>query len=220
MLVDELLVASNHLLTPESSLQDLLDFCFEHQTTEAPIAGTEGKLGLIPFDLFEQSEQKNTSLAGFLQDSLPVSLGEDDTIYSALGKLIKEDVSCLPVLDVNGSYRGVVTNKALMTELDRLMGLKEIGSMLTLIMAPSNYSLQEIARIVEINDGKVLNLYAHVDSTSKKLFVTLKVNLVDIKHVVATFRRFGYELLVHETDSDEDAGLTDRYQNLMRYLGI
>ena len=81
-----------------------------------------------------------------------------------------------------------------------------------------DYSLAEIARLVESNDAKII----HSDITSlgenDKIRVTIKVNKSDLSRIIQTFNRFGYHITAsfHKDEYAED--LRKRYDSFLRYL--
>ena len=50
--------------------------------------------------------------------------------------------------------------------------------------------------------------------------LTLKINKEDLKHVVATLERFGYDVKSSFYESEFLDNLTDSYDSLMRYLNV
>ena len=81
----------------------------------------------------------------------------------------------------------------------------------------NDYSMSEIAQIIESNSGKLLGLYI----SEKKdwiVQVTLKIVSEDINEVMHTFRRYDYKIISsHENDVYlED--LKNRSEYLQKYL--
>ncbi|MCK4408396.1 MAG: CBS domain-containing protein, partial [Bacteroidales bacterium] len=84
----------------------------------------------------------------------------------------------------------------------------------------NDYSLTEIAQIVESNGAKVLSLYvtSHPDST--KIEVTLKINKIDILPVLQTFNRYNYIVKASYSEKENLDDLRERFESLMNYLNI
>jgi len=83
-----------------------------------------------------------------------------------------------------------------------------------------DYSLHEIARLVEANDAKVLSVYTRTLPDSARVEVTLKINREEISDVLRSFDR--YELFVKSTyqGSKLHEDLRGRYEELMRYINL
>lgn len=131
------------------------------------------------------------------------------------------NLSIVPVVNDKRQYLGMITAPNLIKSFYVAAGINNPGGIIVLEINEKDYTLTEIAHIVESNDAKILDLYVtgHPDST--KLDVTLKINRIDLGPVLQTFFRFNY--IVKATWSHEDAyneGLKDRFDALMNYLNI
>ncbi len=101
-----------------------------------------------------------------------------------------------------------------------ITNIHEPGSIVVLEMNQVDYSLQQIARIVEGNDGKVLSVYSHTLPGTTRMEVTLKINREDISDILQSFER--YEILVKTTyqGSRFHDDLRGRYEELMRFINL
>ena len=98
---------------------------------------------------------------------------------------------------------------------------QEASCVIQLEMGAYDYSLSEIARIVEDEDAKILGLT--VDSIPEdpgRIMVTLLVNRADCGAVVKSFYRYNYNVINTFSSPDEDNDLRDRYALLMRYMSV
>ena len=95
------------------------------------------------------------------------------------------------------------------------------GGIIVLELIERDYSLSQIAQIVESNNVKVLSMYITSPPGSTKLEVTLKVNARDLVSVIRTFERYNYEVKTWVTDNDSmDRFYSERFDLLMKYLNI
>ena len=84
-----------------------------------------------------------------------------------------------------------------------------------------DYSLSQIAQIVESNNIKVLSLYITSPPDSTRLEVTLKVNSTDLASLIRTFERYNYDVKTWITSDDSmDRFYSERFDLLMKYLNI
>jgi hypothetical protein len=95
------------------------------------------------------------------------------------------------------------------------------GGIIVLEMIERDYSLSQIAQIVESNNVKVLSMYISSPSDSTRLEVTLKVNTTDLLALIRTFERYNYEVKTWVTTNDSiDRFYSERFDLLMKYLNI
>jgi len=120
------------------------------------------------------------------------------------------------------SYYGSITRNDLSIKMAELFSGTEPGGIIVLEVTDINYSLTQIAQIVEGNDAKILSLYIHKPSPiSKELDITLKVNKVDLSGILQTFTRYDYEIKATYMDESQIKDFyDDRYDLFMKYINI
>jgi len=97
----------------------------------------------------------------------------------------------------------------------------EQSCVIQLEMGAYDYSLSEIARIVEDEDAKILGLT--VDSIPEdpgRIMVTILVNRADCGAVMKSFYRYNYNIINTFSSPDENSDLRERYALLMRYMNV
>lgn len=146
---------------------------------------------------------------------------ENQHIYEVIEMASRLSLSIVPVLDHKNHYKGVVTQSDLIHYFADFAALKEPGAIIVLDMSIHDYSLSQIAQIVEGNDAKILSMYISSHSASTRIEVTLKINRNDLTSIIQTFNRYNY--IIHSTfmDHDDMEGLYEnRYESFMKYLSI
>jgi acetoin utilization protein AcuB len=131
-------------------------------------------------------------------------------------------VSLVPVLGPDHTYLGSITRTDLAFRLTELFSSNEPGGIIVLELTEINYSLSQIAQIIEGNDARILSLYIHKPSpSSKELDVTIKVNVVDLSGIIQTFARYDYLIKATYMDQSQIKSLMDdRYDQFMKYINI
>jgi hypothetical protein len=124
------------------------------------------------------------------------------------------------VVDEKQMLAGCVSCESLMTHLAGESSVAEPGGIIVLEIKAINYSLAEISRIVESNSAVILHSYVTPRADREKILVTIKVNKIDLKEVIATFERFEYDIVAVFHISDHEEGLRERYESLMLYLNV
>lgn len=142
-------------------------------------------------------------------------------IYEVASVMSGLKLSLVPVLDLKHGYMGVISVMDLSQKFANLVAVNEPGGIIVLELTPIDYSLSQIAQIVESNDAKVLSLYTYKEEDSKGLMVTLKVNQVDLSPLIQTFVRYDYSIRAVFMDESILSNMyDDRYNQLMKYMNI
>lgn len=190
----------------------------EYKMTHLPVVENNKLLGLISDTAvyeIDDHEKPLREMREHLQQSFVV---QDRHVYDLVKAAADFQLSAVPILDMNGDYVGVVSIYCLVRELSKISAVNDPGAIIVLEVPEKDYSLSEIARIVESNDARIIS--ANVTSTpdSTKMDVTLKINRDSVDGILQTFSRYDY--IVSASYQREGFGdtLRDRYDELMRYL--
>lgn len=97
----------------------------------------------------------------------------------------------------------------------------EQACLIQLEMGSYDYSLSEIARIVEDDDAKIIALCMEgIEGEPGRIMVNILVNKSDCASLVQSFYRYNYNVANTYSSPDEGSDLLDRYSLLMRYMNI
>jgi acetoin utilization protein AcuB len=200
--------------------EQAINWMQEFNVNHLPIVNNEQFLGLISEDdildmndLFEPIGNHQLSLfRPFVKNTMH--------IYEVIKVASELHLTIIPVVDENEVYVGVITIQSLVEFFGSLNGIKEAGGIVVLEMNKSDYSLSEIARLVESNDALILSNYVSAHTETTKIEVTLKLNISDLKHVIATFERFNYTVAGSFQETEYYDQLKDRFDSLMNFLNI
>ena len=106
-----------------------------------------------------------------------------------------------------------VDTKAMAEEIKKFLESKKFDLV--------DYSLAEISRYVEENNAKIISSTLSEDSMDKgKIKLTLKINQLDLKRIVATLERFNYRVIARYQETKQEDGERDKIDMLLRYLDI
>ncbi|MBR5643163.1 MAG: CBS domain-containing protein [Salinivirgaceae bacterium] len=145
---------------------------------------------------------------------------DNQHIIEAMQPFAENNLSVLPVLDVEDKYLGVITLPDLSHELAQMMAAEK-GAIIVLEMSVRDYSLSQISQIVEGNDTKIVSLFVQNQSKTDNIYVTIKFNRTDISPVIQTFERYSYRIVqVFSSDREIDTMLEDRYNSFMKFMSI
>lgn len=215
-LISELIPPLKTSDTGESALLWMEEFKVAH----LPIVNNVDFLGLISeSDILDMNSPAEAIGAHHLS-LFRAFVYDYQHIYDVLRALSTNKLSLIPVLDDKERFLGNIHLNDLLTHFAEMASMKEPGGLIVLELNVNDYSLSEIARIVESNDAKILSLFisSHTDST--KLEVTIKINRTDLSAVLQTFSRFNYSVKAsfHESSIEDD--LHDRFDALMRFMDL
>jgi len=95
------------------------------------------------------------------------------------------------------------------------------GGIIVLEMNANDYSLAQIARIVEDNDAKIMSSHVASITNSDKIKLTLKINQTDLTSIIRSFMRFDYTIKASFQGYNryEDV-LRKNYDQFMLYLNV
>ncbi len=141
-------------------------------------------------------------------------------LYDIMRLVVNHNLTVIPVLDENEEYVGLITVEDLIRKLADTGSITHPGGVLILSMAPRDYSLSEISRLIEAENTTILSSFISSPYGNDQLELTLKLNKEDLKHVIATLERFGYDIKSAFYESEIIDTLQDRYEGLMRYLDV
>lgn len=147
-----------------------------------------------------------------------ISVLPADHLLDVLKTASEYRLSLVPVVNAANEYLGSIAMEDLLNGLSQYQSVSNPGAIVVLEMRDNDYSLQQIARIVEENDAKILS--TNITSTGEhgRVEVNLKINREDINPILQSFNRFGYEVKASYQEPAYTEDIKKRYEELMRYL--
>ncbi len=131
----------------------------------------------------------------------------------------KSDTNLVPVLDDKNNYLGYYELEDVIRFLQETPFLKEEGGTIILKKAVDQFSMSQVAQIVESNNAKVLGLFIS-DIANKKVEITLKISQSGMNDIIQTFRRYEYEIVSEHQEDSYLNSLKERSDYLDKYLNI
>lgn len=152
--------------------------------------------------------------------TLEVFFTKTDSIWlEVLEVFAKNHTDLVPVLDQNNTYVGYYMIEDIMSFFHQTPFLKEQGRIIKVKKGISDYSMGQIAQIVESNNGKLLGLFIS-ESDNENVEVTIKITLGAINEIIQTFRRYNYEITSEHNEDDYINNLKERSDYLDKYLNM
>jgi acetoin utilization protein AcuB len=220
MITKEFLSETIAPLNPSDTAAFALGIMDEFKISHLPIVQDQNFIGLISdtdiynLNNFDEPVVNHTLSLG------QVYVTENQHIYDAIKIFSTLSLSVLPVVTENHQYLGIINQSDLINHLAGIFAINNPGGVIILEINEKDYSLTEIAKIIESNDAKVLSLSITSFPDSTKLEVTLKLNRMDIESVLQTFNRYNYSVKASFSENSNIEGLKERFDSLMKYLNI
>ncbi len=202
--------------TGSTALHWMEDF----KLTELPIVNNSKFLGLISESDILDLNDPEAPIGNHKLSLERVSVNQYEHIYEVLQKISNLKLSLIPILDDEGNYLGVISLPILIESISSLAAIKDIGGILQLELNVNDYSLSEIASIVESNEAKILSSYIHTHEDSTKMDVTIKINKTDLSAIIQTFERYNYTIAASFHKSEAGDELKKRYDAFIHYLNM
>jgi hypothetical protein len=139
-------------------------------------------------------------------------------LFDVMKLIVDSNLTVVPVVDQHNKYLGLITLENIVKHFAETVAITQPGGILVLEMNPRDYSLAEIARLVESENTKILSCFLSSPYGDERIELTLKLSRQDLKHVIATLSRFGYEVKSSFYESEYLDDLKSRYDALMKYL--
>lgn len=219
MLARELISKVVPPLRPNDEVARALAWMDEFKVSHLPVVDGQEFLGLISEDNILDGEKDDTVIAS--KDVFNRScVLESQHIYSVIRKLTATDLSVIAVLDANDRYLGCITLSELVTKFEELAVINQPGGIIVLNLNKNDYSLAQVAHVVESNNAKILSSYVFERQETSKLELTLKVNREEVGSIIQSLERYGYEVIAYFQESTHLEDLKGRYDELMRYINI
>jgi acetoin utilization protein AcuB len=207
-------------LRPQDAPGLALDWMEEFKVSHLPVVEQGRLVGLVKEHELEERSDAGGTVAELMERVEVPHVRGGQHIYEVMKLFCERGLSVVPVLDDMGSYLGSITEHEALMKLSQVVNIAEIGSIVVLEMNQVDYSLHEIARIVEGNGARVLSVYTHGVPDSVRVEVTLKINREDISDILQSFDRYEYFVKSTYQGSRFHDDLRNRYDELMRVMNL
>ena len=221
MLAKELISDVVPSLRTSDSGQKALYWMDIFRISHLPIVNNEDFLGLISDKDIYDANMAEDPIGNHNLSLFSPFVTEEQHVYEVIELASRLNLSIVPVLDHNNHYKGAITLNDLIHYFGDFSAVKEPGGIIVLDMNVHDYSLSQIAQIVEGNDARILSLYIRSHSDSTRMELTLKINRNDLTSIIQTFTRYNYTIHSTFMDHDDmDSLYENRYEMFMKYLSI
>ncbi|HYV92477.1 MAG TPA: CBS domain-containing protein [Chitinophagales bacterium] len=192
----------------------------EFHVLHLPIVNENQLLGLI-----SEEDILNTHGVEEAIGSLPLSfmrpfIKDHEHLFEVMKVASEFRLTAIPVIDNDENYLGVITRDELLNYFALETGILEPGGIIVIEVNVKDYTLADVARIIEQHEAKILGSFAKTNEESNKVQITIKINHTDLQPIIASLARYNYVVKETFTEPEYFDNLKERYDSLMNYLNI
>lgn len=215
-LISEIIPPIKFSETGEKALSWMNEFRVSH----LPVVERNEYIGLISEnDIYDMPDPK-VKLKDYFTNLPKPFIYSDRHVYEILKLIADHRITVVPILYENNEYAGCTDLLYLMSQITAINSIKEVGGILVLEMNQHDYTMAEIARIIEENNAKILSSYITSVPDSTQIEVTVKINTTDLDRIIQTFNRYDYTIKASYQKGRFQEDLKKRYDELMNFLNM
>ena len=222
MLAKELLNIDFTPLDPDKPVSAALAKMDAWQTTAVPVVDpVSGKiLGQVNFNDIADLPDESVPIST-LDLHAPNCVFETQHIFEVARKMLQHEVRLLPVVDVDNRFTGIIEKKHVLEAFSDLLNITTQGSVITVEIHKSDFTLSELVHLIETEGARILGLTVGKSRENESiLHVSIKLNLTDTSAVTSSLQRHGYQSITENRYDLIQTDLSSRADELIRYLDV
>jgi len=207
-------------LRPQDEIGRALDWMEEFKVAHLPVVDGQRLVGVAQDAVLVDQYDAQAPVQRVMEQVEVPFVHAGQHVYDVVRLFSERNLSVVPVLDDQGMYLGCINEHEALRQLAELTNVREPGSIVVLEMNQIDYSLHQLAGLVESNGARVLSAFSSAVPDSTRMAVTLKINRDDISDILRSFER--YDIMVRSTyqGSKLQDDLMQRYEELLRYMNL
>ncbi len=206
---------------PSLKLTDSVEYALimmeDFSVSNLPIVNNKSLIGYAISEVLNGLDS-NLLLSDLTFEGTPITINPNHSVINALKLLSDNNFDVIASVERN-EYVGLVWSKDLIKGLGQSATAQNDGSVLLLRCNIFNYSISEIGRLVEVEDGKILGLWTWQNDQTQDIDILIKLNIRHIDTITHVLRTHNYEIL-YQINQKADDLFEDRYRSLINYLDI
>ena len=217
MTVASLLSDLDALTTDDTVAEALLALAEDH-LSHLPVLDPDGRLDSIVIEEALRAHPNTDAPLGALVAGEPVSITLDTHVFDAAHMMRQHGLSMVPVVAGDGAYAGLVVRQDVFGQLAHMLATEEQGAIMVIDAARQDFSLGQVAQLVEQNGVRILSVSTEDDPGEGRVRVTLKLNVTDTARVRHIMTHYGYHVVGSFDEAEGD--LEERAAAFLRYLEV
>jgi hypothetical protein len=202
----------------QSKISDIQDFFMDVPFSHFPVLNEGVYIGSMVADDIETLDSDKKA-ADYLY-TLETFFARDSMIWlDVLEVFAKNHTNIVPVLNEKNIYSGYYELEDIVKFFHETPFLREPGGIIVVQKNITDYSMSQIAQIVESNNAKLLGMFVS-EATSENIQITIKTTIGSLNDIIQTFRRYNYEIISEHHEDNYLNSLKERSEYLDKYLNI
>lgn len=209
-------------VTTDNSALDVIAQMEASETKEMAVADplTGRLVGRVLLMSLISLNDKTVALSS-LELSEPVYVDEHQHVFEVARQMLQHELSILPVVSRDGRFLGVVHKKRVLDALSSMLNLAATGSVITVELESADFTLSEIVHLIESESARILAVAVDRPTTEGASFsVSIKLDIQESSAISNSLRRHGYVVASENRSDFMHADMTDRADELIRYLDV
>lgn len=219
MIASELMSDIVAPLEPTDTGEEALTIMGVYHVKHLPIVKGNQIMGMISEEdiLYNKMDKQ---ISTYQLNPIDAFAKSNEHLFDVMSRMAQGRLTTIPVINHDEHYVGMILQEDLIQFYANSFSFAEPGSIIVLETIKSNYSLGQIAQIIESEGVTILSSFITNDNESTNIYVTLKLNKREVQNIIATLERYEYTIKASFMDEENTEGLKDRYDSLMRYLNV
>jgi len=145
-------------------------------------------------------------------------INEKQYYFEAYRSFMEFKAGCMGVVDDQNIFKGVISKSSAINYLASANTQKAEGGVICINMLARSYSLNELTRIIENDDAKILGLSIFNIPDSSRIMIHLKLNTIFTDRIISALQRFEFEVVASFYHNNHGSDFENRYNSLLKYL--
>lgn len=222
MLVSEALNTSMRVLSGQDTVGEALQHMTEQEAGRLPVVNSStGRLmGQVTKAMLENLENKSARLVDMELEE-PYKIFNKEHLFQAIRMMLQHELQILPVVNNDWEFQGIIRKQQVLESLSSMLNLTEFGSVITVELSESDFTLSEIVRLIEAEGGRILGITVETPNARNQAYeISIKLNLQDVSRVASALRRYGYSILTEAESESRNIDLATRADELLKYIDM
>jgi hypothetical protein len=198
-----------------------ISLCKEHSLKFLPVVHEGQFSGYFDVENSAENFSGSTPIHSVDLEFGSISFLQNTNIWEFATTVLATPLDCYAVLALDGSYEGAFAKADLVKEIVTSLPLTEKGLNLELSTNTNNYSMSNLARIIEAEGCKILFIGVKPSAKSQdytSTHILVKLEQLQNNNLGANLERMGYKIISSSQPKETFRFEQERLDNLLKYL--
>lgn len=219
MNINDYILKEIRALSPNDTVKKAKGFCESYSISHFPVVDENKLLGCFSDEDIRTLENDSETIINHYHLFNHFFASASTHLLDLIALFADNNSNLIPVLNQKQDYVGYYDLCDILDVFADSPFLHRDNDTLIVSKNKNEFSMSEIAQIIESNTAKLLGLYISVENTND-VEVTVKVSSNQINEIIQTFRRYEYNVLSEHVDDHYLEELKDRANYLKKYLDM